>query len=388
MMLRALEALALPSLVMRGFIALSLCALTLLSGCNEIGRPGPGESTITKDAGDLAGFTLIDINADTIPPYMLARRGDAGGTVSTGYSPRIRLSPGDVIKVNIAESKEGGLFAPLSVGGTAFTNVRVDHRGMISLPYAGRLSVQGLDTQAVEDRIKSKLSGVTFEPQIYVELVADRSSTVLVTGAARSPGRFSLLEGPLTIIDAINRAGGPAQPAYQTDVVLRRGHTARRMPLSTIEGGRNIQLQRGDEIVLESNLRVFNALGAVAKTGQMEFPKAEPSLLDALATAGGLQNNLAHNTGVFVFRLAEPHAWLDSQGHWQPGPVIFKFDMSRPETLFYEQAFALKPNDTIYVTNAPAVEWVRAIAPIASTMAAFRGGISTTSAISNQVEGP
>jgi polysaccharide biosynthesis/export protein len=374
---RPLAVWAWPAYLSRSIGVALLLGLSLLSGCmNQIPRSGPGEVTITKGAGDLAGFTLIDVNADTIGPYMLVRRGDSAGTVGTAYSPRVRLSPGDIIKVNIAESKEGGLFAPLSIGGTAFSNVRVDHKGSISLPYAGRLSVGGLDTQAVEDRIKSRLSGVTFEPQVYVELMADRSNTVLVTGEARSPGRFSLLEGPLTIIDAINRAGGPARAPHQTDVILRRGKSVRRMSLTAIEGGRNIQLQRGDEIVLEASLKVFNALGAIAKTGQMEFPKAEPSLLDALATAGGLSNGIAHNTGVFVFRLEEPHAWQDDKGGWQPGPVIFKFDMSRPETLFFEQAFALRANDTIYVTNAPTIEWMRLLAPIAQTMSTLRAGVT------------
>jgi polysaccharide export outer membrane protein len=368
----------------RGIFAVILCAITLLSGCTEIARPGPGEVAITKGRGDLAGFTLIDVNADTVGPYMLARSGDSGGTVGTSSSPRVRLAPGDVIKVNIAESKEGGLFAPLATGGTPFSNVRVDHKGSISLPYAGRVPVAGLDTQTVEDRIKSRLAGVTFEPQVYVELVADHSNTVLVTGEVRAPGRFSLLDGPLTIIDAINRAGGAAHPPYQTDVVLRRGKTVKRIPMTSIQGGRNIPLQRGDEIVVEADLKVFNALGAVSKTGQMEFPKTEPSLLDGIATAGGLTNNLAHNTGVFVFRLEEPHAWQDAKGQWQPGPVIFKFDMSLPETFFYEQAFALKSNDTIYVTNAPAVEWMRVITPIATTMAAARGGFQLT----NQIENP
>jgi len=214
-----------------------------------------------------------------------------------------------------------------------------------------------------------------------VELVSDRSSTVLVTGYVKSPGRYSALDGPLTIIDAINHAGGPALAPYQTDVVLRRGKTVKRMALSSIEGGRNIPLQRGDEIVLEPDLKVFNALGAVTRTGQIEFPKPEPTLLDGLATVGGLSNNLAHNTGVFVFRLEEPHAWLDDKGRWQPGPVIFKFDMSRPETFFFEQVFALRPNDTIYVTNAPTVEWLRLIGPIAQTAATVRGGIALTSTV-------
>jgi polysaccharide export outer membrane protein len=378
---------ALREWMTRGIVVAVISLLAALSGCTEIPRAGPGEVAITKGGGDLAGFTLIDVNADTIGPYMLVRHSDSGGTVGTGYAPRIRLAPGDIIRISIAESKDGGLFAPLAVGGTTFGNVRVDDRGTISIPYAGRVPVAGLDLQRVEARIRSRLAGVTFEPQVYVELIADRSNTVLVTGEVKSPGRFSLLEGSLTIIDAINRAGGASRPAHLTDVVLRRGKEVKRIALASIEGGLNIQLQRGDEIVVEADFKVFNAMGAVTKAGQIEFPKSQPSVLDALATVGGLSNNVAHNTGVFLFRLNEPHAWLDSQGRWQSGPVIFKFNMALPETFFFEQAFALRPDDTIYVTNAPTVEWMRVLAPIAQTMATVRGSISVTNAVEN-VGGP
>ena len=50
------------------------------------------------------------------------------------------------------------------------------------------------------------------------------------------------------------------------------------------------------------------------------------------------------------------------------GPVIFKFDMSKPETLFMAQVFGVRNNDTIYVTNAPTIEWLRSLAPLAQTL--------------------
>ena len=105
MMLRPLSLIA-PSLYLtRAIFAAFLAVTAVLAGCTQIPRPGPAEVAITKGAGDLAGFTLIDINSNTIGPYMLIRHGDSAGTVGTGYSPRIRLAPGDVIKVSIAESK-------------------------------------------------------------------------------------------------------------------------------------------------------------------------------------------------------------------------------------------------------------------------------------------
>lgn len=348
-----------------------------LAGCQGIPRSGPAEALLNPEKADLAGFTLTEVTAMNVRDYAVQQHADLSGTGGMPAAPQIRLSSGDVIRVRIAESKDGGLFAPLTTGGTTFDNVRVDYKGTISIPYAGRVPVSGLDTQKVEDRIRSRLAGVTFEPQVYVELVANRGSSILVSGEVKNPGRFSLLEGPMTLVDAISKAGGASREPHQVDVVLRRGKKVTRIPLSLVQGGRNTTLIAGDEVTLETDIKVFNALGAVTKTGQVPFSKLDPSLLDALAQVGGLSNEQASNTGVFVFRLREPHGRKDEQGNWHPDSVIFKFDMSKPETMFIAQAFAIKPDDTVYVTTAPTVEWLRALAPIAQTMATVRGSIQT-----------
>ncbi|MFN0191509.1 MAG: polysaccharide biosynthesis/export family protein [Aestuariivirga sp.] len=366
--------------LLRAAAAVALSA-AMLAGCTGIPRSGPAEKAFNEKQADLAGFTLINMDASTIGNYLVLKKGDGAGTGGVPAAPAVRLSSGDLLRVKISESKDGGLFAPLASGGTSFDNVRVDHKGTISLPYAGRVKVAGLDPQKVEDRIRSRLSSVAFEPQVYVELVADRGSSVLVGGEVKAPGRFSLMEGPLTLLDAIARAGGPNLPQHQIDVVIRRGNSVKRIPLSTLQSGNNRQLRAGDEVVLEANTKVFNALGAVTKTGQVEFSKLNPSLLDALSQVGGLSNELASNTGVFVFRMREPRAWKDESGNWHEGPAIFRFDMSKPETMFIAQAFGVKPDDTIYVTNAPTVEWERALRPIATTIATVNGtvnfGVST-----------
>lgn len=350
--------------------------LAFLTACAGIPRSGPAEVAITQGSADLAGFSLIAMTPQNVGNYLVRRIDDGAGTAGVPSAPAVVLSSGDIVKVRISESKEGGLFAPLATGGTVFDKVRVDHRGTISLPYASRVKVSGLDTEAVAERIRDRLSGVSFEPQVYVELVADRGSSVLVGGAVKEPGRFSLLEGPMTLLDAVGKAGGATGPAHQIDVLVRRGKQVMRVPLSTVQSGRNMQLRSGDEVILETDAKVFNALGAVTKTGQIEFTKLNPTLLDALSQVGGLSNELASNTGVFVFRLREPKAWQDRDGRWHEGPAIFRFNMSRPETMFIAQVFGVVPGDTIYVTNAPTVEWMRTITPIATTMAAVNNAVN------------
>jgi polysaccharide export outer membrane protein len=362
---------------------MAVCLSIAIAGCQGIPRSGPAEALLNDEKADLAGFTLTEVTAANVRHYAVSRRGDEAGTGGLPEAPRVRLASGDLLKVTIAESKEGGLFAPLATGGTAFDSVRVDHKGTISLPYAGRVPVAGLDTQKVEDRIRSRLAGVTFEPQVYVELVANRGSSILVSGEVKNPGRFSLLEGPMTLVDAISKAGGATKEPHQVDVVIRRGKKVSRIPLSLVQGGRNSVLAAGDEVTLESNIKVFNALGSTTKTGQVPFAKLDPTLLDALSQVGGLSNETASNTGVFVFRLREPKGRQDEQGNWHPDSVIFKFDMSKPETMFIAQAFEIKPDDTIYVTTAPTVEWLRSVAPIAQAVATVRGTAQTGTAIDN-----
>jgi polysaccharide export outer membrane protein len=192
-----------------------------------------------------------------------------------------------------------------------------------------------------------------------------------------------MMDGPLTLVDAIAKAGGGTKPPHLIDVVIRRGKAVKRISLDKVQGGANQQLRAGDEVTLVSADKVFNAVGALKTTGQIEFPTPHPTLMDALAKAGGLDLQTASNTGVFVFRLREPKAWLDADNHWQEGPVIFKFDMSKPEMMFIAQAFGIRNDDTVYVTTAPSVEWTKQLQPIALALSTIRGTVSASNTIDN-----
>jgi hypothetical protein len=52
--------------------------------------------------------------------------------------------------------------------------------------------------------------------------------------------------------------------------------------------------------------------------------------------------------------------------------------------MFIAQAFGIRNGDTIYVTNAPSVEWTEALAPIAVTIAAVRGAFGVNYEIGRQ----
>ena len=93
------------------------------------------------------------------------------------------------MRILVADSVEGGLFAPLAAGGTLFEAVRVDANGAISLPYAGRLKVQGKSPPAIEEMVKGSLRhSAAVQPQVMVDL-ADRPQQLRAGGRRRAAPR-------------------------------------------------------------------------------------------------------------------------------------------------------------------------------------------------------
>ncbi|WYX31228.1 polysaccharide biosynthesis/export family protein [Achromobacter denitrificans] len=267
----------------------AIFALALLSGCSLLSGSGPTRSAILDGSTDPAGaqYDVVDLQAGTIAPYLLDKnRKDDGGT-SDGYAGNIRVMPGDVLRILVADSVEGGLFAPLAAGGTLFEAVRVDANGAISLPYAGRLKVQGKSLPAIEEMVKGSLRhSAAVQPQVMVDLADDRSNSVLVAGAVPRPGRFGGIKAPLTALDAITLAGGSTLPSYQADVVIRHGREVKRIPYYQLLNGRNVAVEPRSELVVEPNLKRFVAMGALSKPGLHELPSNQTNLLDALGVAG------------------------------------------------------------------------------------------------------
>lgn len=340
-----------------GVTAISLS----LSGCSgTLSGAGPYKGDIDKAN---VAYTLVDIDASTIAPFIRPESKPAIPNITNTLVSEIHLMGGDVINILIADNaSEGtGLFAPLATGGTQL-RVRVDSKGMISIPYAGHQFVAGMTLIEVEDMLRKKLKGVTSDVQTHVELVGDLSGSVLVAGAVKSPGRFSTLQGPLTLLDAVNQAGGPLMEPHLVNVTVRNGSQVSTFNYENILAGNNIVLKPNSEIVLERARQRFVAMGSVGEPGLHDLPAQNTSLLDALGSVGGLKEANANPSGVFIFRLDDSNTTTPSK------PIVLRVDMRDPVAIFYARQLMLKPDDTVYVTNAAVYEWQKIISPIVQTM--------------------
>lgn len=348
----------------------------VLTGCSGIfSASGPGASAIQRSAKNAQsnmphlqnGYEFVELTPSTIAQYMRPKTASLKTSVSQPVVPELRLTPGDVISVMISDSAEdGALFAPLASGGTVFNRVRLNSQGVISLPYVGSVNLRGLTTIQAEARIREQLKKYVTDPQVFINITGDLGGSILVAGDVNKPGRYSTLEGPLTLLDVVNLAGGPKLEPYLVDVVVRNGHQVSRYNYADLLNGLNHPIAANTEVVVERAKKRFIAMGAVQTPGLHDLPSKQPTLLDVLGAVGGLSDQRANASGVFIFRLADGTHY-DARTNTivsKERPQVFQLNLQDPTSMFIAQQFLIQPDDAVYVSNAGTYELQKLISPI------------------------
>ncbi|MGQ0582714.1 MAG: polysaccharide biosynthesis/export family protein [Reyranella sp.] len=326
-------------------------------------------------------FDVIDLTPTTIAAYKQPVSIDRPSITSTlSAGGQVAVAPGDALKVRIFEPYEGSIFPTIQKPGADFGVQRVLDDGTINIPFVGTVQVAGLSLQQMERRSDQHRAGKAQDPQVLVAFGADRTHTIMISGDIKNPGRVSILEGVRSVVDAINRAGGPtggpgAGPNQIEVVVRRQGQVILTSQFSELLAGGDIAVQKGDEIVLRPNSRVFTVLGAVVKSGNVEMTKHNLSLIEALGQVGGLNDIQANKTGVYVFRMA------DLQSNPAARARVFRLDLLQPVSMFVGQQFGLQARDVVYVTNAPLYEYDKILSSIYRTFSIISVVRSTGTAV-------
>jgi polysaccharide biosynthesis/export protein len=133
---------------------------------------------------------------------------------------------------------------------------------------------------------------------------------------------------------------------------------------------------------VERDTRAFTALGATGSQNRVPFETENLSAIEAIAIVGGLNTSTADPTGVFVFR-NEPaeiaNAVLgrnDLQGDQR---MIYVLDLTQPTGMFEARDFLVRDGDTVYVTEAPFVQWTKTLSAITGTSGAANSLATTAS---------
>ncbi len=348
----------------KGLVALICLAV---AGCGITPSTGPLSREIggTPTTTDPAEYVVIDVNREVIRAIGAANKNGLGRLMRTAAkAPRSRIGAGDILAVTVYEAGEGGLFSGKEQRHATFPALQVDQQGSISLPYAGLLKVEDRTPLEVQKLIIDRLQGRAIQPQVVVSITSTESNTFVLAGDVANPGRYPLSTTGDRLLDVVAKAGGTRFPAREVYVTFVRGQERGTQLLERIidEQSENIFILAGDRIYINHDPKRYSVFGAIQKPGAYVFPASQVNALEAIALAGGLIDERADSTGIFVFRYeAEaiirqiaPHA--TAYGGSGTVPTVYRISLRDPGSYFYARGFLVRDKDVLYIANAPGVE--------------------------------
>lgn len=277
-----------------------------------------------------------------------------------------KLGVGDVVTVGVWDHPE--LTIPAGTQRTAeFDGFKVQEDGTVTYAYASNIPAAGHTISELRKDLVTRLARVIENPQVDVKIVSFKSQKAYVTGEVKQPGVYPVTDTPLTLIDAINQAGGLTEAADWRTVTFTRGDKTEVIKLEDFYANGDISqnrlLQHGDIVHVNRNdkQKVF-VLGDVNKAGSVSITRYGLNLAEALSNTGGLNENTADANGVFVLR---------KRNLEQTGIIadVYQLHAKNIAALVLAEQFELQPHDIVYVTSAPLARWNRVISLLLPSVA-------------------
>jgi protein involved in polysaccharide export with SLBB domain len=260
------------------------------------------------------------------------------------WQERFTLGPGDVLNFSLFDTNQ-----------TTRTDLSIGPDGRLSFLEAEHVLATGLTIDELRAKFDSELGKYYKNPHTIITPVEYRSKRYVIMGAVMNSGVYPM-DRPISVIEAVARAGGIETGVYQAGAVelvdLGRCFLSRRGERVPVDFER--LFQRGDitqNVPLEPNdylyLGLVSAneiyvLGEVASPGVLSFG-TKPTVISAVASRGGFTGK-AYKSRVLVVRgsLNNPQTFVVDTADILAGKA--------PD-------FKLEQKDIVYVGVSP---WLKA----------------------------
>jgi polysaccharide export outer membrane protein len=288
---------------------------------------------------------------------------DLGGLVAPAEP--YKIENGDVLSIVIWDHPElngGATSLPASApdvssGATPSNGFMVDREGRIQFPYAGVLNLGGLTQDEARKLLADKLSRYINKPNVTLQVQSYRSKRIYIDGEVKQPGVHAVTDIPMTLIEALNRAGGMLPTADQSRITLARTGTNYEINMpQMVQRGLNpaaIMLRDGDVLRVRSReeSKVFVS-GEVVAPRALTMHNGRLSLNEALGESGGINPLSGDASQVYIVRRSSDT------------PIIYRLDAHAQGALTMAEGFELEPKDLVYVAATPLANWHRTISQI------------------------
>lgn len=359
----------------KGARSLALLALFATVSACGLPRSGPNKREIFSSSELKAGDAfVVSVNDHvTRATGVVPALGFGQAFVNAGVVGSDTINPGDTLGLTIFENVNDGLLASQGQKVSVLTEMQVDGSGFIFVPYAGRIKAAGNTPEELRQAITNKLDTQTPDPQVQVTRLAGNGSTVSVVGGVGGQGVYPIERPTRTLSSMLARAGGVVIEPKIAQITVIRGSQQGKIWLQDLYRYPqfDIALRGGDRILVEEDTRAFTALGATGAQNRVPFDSQNLSALEAIAQVGGLNSNLADPTGVFVFR-NEPaeiaNSVLGRSDLVGDQRFVYVLDLTEPTGMFMARDFVIRDGDTVYVTEAPFVQWQKTIGAVTGSL--------------------
>ena len=310
---------------------------------------------------------LLSITPELIRQQRAAQATDVGQDVKRlfGVAKPYQIGAGDVLNVVVWDHPELTIVpaaSSLTTEASSLSSVgngyNVSPAGLIQFPYVGNVKLGGLTEYEARDLLATRLAKFFKNPQVTVRIQSYRSGRVYVDGEVRTPGLQAVNDIPMTLPEAINRAGGFTATADRSSVAISRNGstTAINMQQLTALGinPSSILLGSGDLVrVLSRDESKVYVMGEVTRPLAQPLRNGRLTLNEALGEAGGVSTTSGDPRQIYVVRSTPAGQ-----------PEIYHLDARSPVAYALAEGFELKSRDVVYVDPSALVRWNRVISLI------------------------
>jgi len=353
-------------------VVVCLSACTAMAPGIQFGKAQPPSTEADEADGIVAQAKILAITPRLVRQEKALRDQQVAEDISALLQPAqvYRIEAGDVLHIVVWDHPElsasmlpAGVPGAVGVAGVAVSPMQpqsgfeIDQQGMLDFPYAGKLKLAGLTTVEAHAQVVRSLSRYLKNPKVTMRVLTYRSKRVYIDGEVKQPGVQAINDLPMTLTEAINRAGGVTPIADQSRIMVsREGKTYQINMPQLVQRSVNpssIMLASGDvvRVLSRDETKVFIS-GEVTSPRALPMRNGRLTLTEALGEAGGINPVSGDARQVYVVRRTSQSS------------VVYQLDANAPGALAMAEGFELNPRDVVYVAATPLTNWNRTISAL------------------------